>query len=306
MSFLRVLAERSLLLLLLVSRIALVALGLAVLGATFAFGGFLRAENASPVILSAWRWIQLTGGLFLAAGVLLFIFRSWIQIPRAGIPGAGRPSWIYLIALCLAGQVVVGVLASEPIRSLWQDAIPALRQAGVFEQATSTSEMSGLVLAPVTAVMLVPSARDGRSRRLDRRAALSSSLIAHAKPRLSARVRPHGDSPGGFGRRSLARDQRVQRHGRAVAQRDRGPRRGSTRGVPASAGRTAPHPARDRTDREKLRTPALAGSHLDPGDDVLAARRGRFPGRLVRQGAGPGARAARSRRSGLIADCCAS
>jgi len=156
MRFVRVLSERLLLFLLLLSRIAFVAVGLAVLGATFAFGGFLRAEHASPVILSAWRWIQLTGGLFLAAGMLLFILRSWVPIPRAGVPGLQSPKWTYLIALCLAGQIIVGALASQPIRSLWQDAIPALRQAGVFEQASSSSEMSGVVLAPVIAVMLVP------------------------------------------------------------------------------------------------------------------------------------------------------
>src|SRR5262249_21087004 len=156
MSILRVFTERLLLFLLLLSRIALVALGLAVLGATFAFGGFLHAEHASPVILAAWRWIQLTGGLFLAAGVILFVIRNWIPIPRAGVPGSEKPGWAYLIALCLAGQVVAGVLAADPIRSLWQDAIPALRQAGVFEQASSASEMSGVVLAPVLAVMLVP------------------------------------------------------------------------------------------------------------------------------------------------------
>jgi hypothetical protein len=156
MSALRVLVERLLLFLLLLSRISLVAFGLFLLGATFALGGFLKAENSTPAVQSAWQWIQLTGGLCLAIGIILFVFRNWIPIPRAGQPGSSRPRWIYAMAVCLLAQAALALFASQPILSLWQDAIPALQQAGVFQSAAPSSSMSGVVLAPVVAVMFVP------------------------------------------------------------------------------------------------------------------------------------------------------
>jgi hypothetical protein len=156
MSALRVIVERLLLFLLLLARVALVALGLFLLGATFALGGFLKAESATPAVQSVWRWIQLTGGLCLAVGIILFVFRNWIAIPRTGLPGSSKPGWIYAVAVCLLAQAALALFASNPVLSLWRDAIPALQQAGVFQPAGSSSAMSGAMLAPVTAVMFVP------------------------------------------------------------------------------------------------------------------------------------------------------
>jgi len=156
MSALRVLVERLLLFLLLLSRLSLVAFGLFLLGATFALGGFLKAEGSAPAVQSAWQWIQLTGGLCLAIGIILFVLRNWIPIPRAGLAGSSRPRWVYAMAVCLGAQAALALVASQPILSLWQDAIPALQQAGVFQPAASNTSMSGVVLAPVVAVMFVP------------------------------------------------------------------------------------------------------------------------------------------------------
>ena len=155
MTALRVIAERLLLLGLLVCRIVFLVFGLAVLGATFALAGFLKAENASPAILSAWSWIRATGGLFLAAAVLLFVVRDWIRIPRAGEAQAKAPFWVGLIAVFLAAQAGLAVVFSSGIRSLWQDAIPALDQAGVFREA-QTGAQGSAILAPVLAVLFVP------------------------------------------------------------------------------------------------------------------------------------------------------
>ena len=155
MTGLRVISERLLLLGLLVCRIVFLVFGLAVLGATFALGGFLRSEHASPAILSAWGWIRDTGGLFLGAAVLLFVVRDWIHVPRAGDGQAKAPFWVALIAVCLAAQVALAVVFSSGIRSLWQDAIPALDQAGVFREARTGAE-GGAILAPVLAVLFVP------------------------------------------------------------------------------------------------------------------------------------------------------
>lgn len=155
MTALRVFSERLLLLVLLLSRIVFLAFGLAVLGATFALGGFLKAENASAAILAAWGWIRATGGLFVAAAVLLFVVRNWIHIPRTGAPEAKAPLWLALVALCLAAQAAVAIFASSGIQSLWQDAIPALDRAGVFREARSGAQ-GGVILAPVLAVLFVP------------------------------------------------------------------------------------------------------------------------------------------------------
>ena len=155
MTALRVISERLLLLGLLVCRIVFLVFGLAVLGATFALGGFLKAENASPAILAAWGWIRATGGLFLGAAIVLFVVRDWIRVPRAGEAQAKAPFWVALIAVCLAAQAGLAVVFSSGIRSLWQDAIPALDQAGVFREARSGAQGSA-ILAPVLAVLFVP------------------------------------------------------------------------------------------------------------------------------------------------------
>lgn len=155
MTALRVLSERLLLLGLLACRIAFLVFGLAVLGATFALGGFLKTESPSPAILAAWGWIRATGGLFVAAAVLLFVVRDWLHIPRSDSSDSAKaPGWLVLTGLCLAAQVVVAILVSAGIRSLWQDAIPALDQAGVFREARS--QAGAMMLAPVLAVLFVP------------------------------------------------------------------------------------------------------------------------------------------------------
>lgn len=156
MRVVRLVSERLLLLGLLLCRVLFLVFGLAVLGATFALGGFLEAESPSPAILAAWGWIRATGGLFLCAAVLLFVVRDWIHVPRTGDPAETRaPFWLMLVALCLAAQAVVALIVSSGIRALWQDAIPALDRAGVFRQAQS-SQQGQLVLAPVLAVLFVP------------------------------------------------------------------------------------------------------------------------------------------------------
>jgi len=155
MTALRVISERLLLLGLLVCRIVFLVFGLAVLGAIFALGAFLRSQHASPAILAAWGWIRATGGLFLGAAVLLFVVRDWIRVPRAGDGQAKAPFWVALIAACLAAQATLAVVYSSGIRSLWQDAIPALDQAGVFREAQSGAQGS-MILVPVLAVLFVP------------------------------------------------------------------------------------------------------------------------------------------------------
>jgi len=132
MSILRVLGERLLLFLLLIARIALMATGLAAVAGIFAFGSFIKAQGTSSVVQTAWGWMQATGGLFLAAGVLLFVFRDWIHIPRSGTSGAPPPAWLPAVAVCLVAQIGATLLFSGNLVQLWQDAIPGSSTSEVF------------------------------------------------------------------------------------------------------------------------------------------------------------------------------
>src|SRR5262249_36034345 len=156
MFILRVLGERLLLFLLVIARIALLATGLAAVAGIFAFGSFIKAQGTSSVVQTAWGWMQATGGLFLAAGVLLFVFRDWIHIPRSGTSGAPPPAWLPAVAVCLVAQIGATLLFSGNLVQLWQDAIPALERAGVFQEVRSGGEMSSVILLPVIAALFVP------------------------------------------------------------------------------------------------------------------------------------------------------
>jgi len=166
MSVARALAERLLLFGLLLSRIAFIALGIAVLTAAIATSGFATSSAPSyPVGPAAAslarlviRWIEALGAAFLAAGTLLFLARSWIRIPRA--PGAvsetGSPAWLSLIAVSLLAQAVAATCFSTGLLELWKQVIPALEHAGVFQEVQKPGPYQGLVLLPVAVVLFVP------------------------------------------------------------------------------------------------------------------------------------------------------
>ena len=152
MSVFRTLLESLLLFALLVTRMALVAAGLAAVSSSVIAAGMVHAPG-DPLGMIRWLGVDLGVG-----GVLLFVTLTWIHIPRtpdADTPST-RPSWLGLVAIALTGQAVTAAIYSVPLVHLWSESIAFLNQSGLFEGFDASGSMSGLVFFPIFAVLFVP------------------------------------------------------------------------------------------------------------------------------------------------------
>lgn len=134
------------------TRIAHVAAGLALLSASLIAAGTIHSPG-DPLIWIRWLGIALGVG-----GVLLFVARSWIRIPRTpdSDAQAAFPSWLGLVPIALLGQAVTAGVFSAPLFSLWRESLDFLNRSGLFEEFHASQSMSGIVFFPVFAVLCVP------------------------------------------------------------------------------------------------------------------------------------------------------
>jgi len=152
MSVIRTLLESLLLFALLLTRLALISAGLAAISSAVIAAGTVHATG-DPL-----SWIRWMGVVLGSGGILLFVFRSWIRIPRTpdSHTPAPAPSWLGLVPIALVGQAVTAVIFSAPLLALWRESLGFLNRSGLFEGFDPSDSMAGLVFFPIFVVLFVP------------------------------------------------------------------------------------------------------------------------------------------------------
>ena len=154
MPVLRILLERSLLLLFSLARVALLTQGLSMLAAVLAASALVPAE--SPPWLQHAMWSsRLVSASLLVAGVVLMACRR-LGLPRTA--NAGRSDWFWpaLLALSLASLAALAWARASDLLSLWQQISRSLEEIGFWEAAGKSDPFGGIVLLPIMAALLVP------------------------------------------------------------------------------------------------------------------------------------------------------
>lgn len=152
MSAARWILEFLLLSALLVTRLALISAGLAAVSSSVIAAGTVHAPG-DPL-----SWIRWMGVALGSGGVLLFVFHSWIRIPRTpdSDAPASAPSWLGLVPIALVGQAVTAAVFSVPLVTLWRESLGFLNRSGLFADFDPSDSMSGVVFFPIFAVLFVP------------------------------------------------------------------------------------------------------------------------------------------------------
>jgi len=154
MSVVRIVAERSFLLLFSLTRTAFLAQGLAMCAALVATAATSRPE--APVWLGiALRASLLVGGTLFVAGVLLVVARR-LPIPPEGDETPATSIWPVLLGLSLVLLPALAYDAASELFLLWRELLTLLDRIGFMTGLRQSGPYSGIVVLPIVAALLVP------------------------------------------------------------------------------------------------------------------------------------------------------
>jgi hypothetical protein len=116
------------------------------------------SAGSSPWAIAVRPSALILGAIFVAGGLLLLAVSLKSRV-TAAVANPEEPAWTSRSALLCASLVALSaaaIVASRELLSLWREIVVLLDRAGLFREIPGGGAGSGLVLAPLMAILYTP------------------------------------------------------------------------------------------------------------------------------------------------------